>query len=249
MTDDPTTTGDEVIEFVRAARHIRTVPGGKVVERTTFALDFKCDLIFTVADEALTISFETVVNSQPYKVSFPPLALNTFETSADLNIYLDSIKQNFLTLLQPRLAQEAVSTLQVLMLGIYGMMNPGAVDRARIIEGYTEQGIEHLNTMLAQLPERQKPGTWSKIGLRNAVADAAFRLIQRGVKGRALTLDATYEEMREQFKEHTPASGEALRKQLEDRGLNWRVIKAEVERYAEAEAESPLPPPVSSEIH
>lgn len=61
MADDPTTTGPATINAsnIRAALpHVRTIPGANVIEHFGFTLDFKGDLIFTVSNNALTISLE-----------------------------------------------------------------------------------------------------------------------------------------------------------------------------------------------
>lgn len=234
MADDLTTTGATRIDDPRAAAYyMRMLPGANVIEHTPFTLDFKCDLIFTVSNNALIISLQMgKPDESGFRMDFPPRSLNDFEKPEDLNTYLDAVKTNFKTLLRPRMTQEAFSTLQVLILGLYFILNHGAGDRERIIKGYTEQATTLLESMLAALPAKLKPGTWSKVALRHAVDSAAFRLIRRGVKGRALTLDVVCEEMRTEHGEQTPASGEALRKQLEERGLNWRAIKGAAQRTA-----------------
>jgi hypothetical protein len=254
MADDPTTTGEKQPEPTQTggtldtegiARALRHFPGGAVTERSPFTFNWECELVYKVADRELTIELEIKdrhgqieMRTEVFKAP-----LSTFGSPTELNMFLADVKRNYFDTLREQLAREATSLLVDACRALCHMLGFGVEDRARIIKDHTDETARALEVLLAALPEKQRGESgWAKVALRSAVWVATVRLIQRGVTGRALTLDAVNDELRTLYPTQTPQSGEALRKQLDERGLSWRTLKAEAERLAL----TPVPPPPSS---
>lgn len=250
MADDPTTTGPE-FNPAKLAEGLRTLMGAHVTEHSPFRCELKGDLVFTVADGRLTITLDVEgggEQGEPVKATmdFP---LERFGATEMLNAFLRGVKRNFLNSLRDALTAETFLHAADVTNAMLGLMEIEDIDRPEIIRRHVEDTAKRLEVNLRELPERPKGATWSKIALRNAVANVAGQLALRGVTGRALTLEAVNKELRVAFPEAAPQNGEALRKQLDERGLSWRQIKTAAQKYArykKAEAErrgiSPLTP-------
>jgi len=251
MTDDPTTTGPEdstgrrKLSPLEFAEHLRGLPGGSVTEHSPFEINLSCDLIFTVANNALTISLEMKGGGEPdNKATSHAFPLGIFGGPENLNSFLAELKRNYFRALRPMIVSEAVRYLEDVRAGVAALMELENTPRAAIIKRHTDATAAQLEKeLLAPLPERTKSGVWTKIALRHAVMNSALRLYARRVRGRALDLDAINDELRRMHGEMAPQSGEALRKQLADRGLRWRQLKAEVEGYARLHFEAEDSPP------
>ena len=239
--------GDREVSQREFMQTMRALPGANVTEWATFDLPINGKISFTIKGGLLTVSIEldATTNTAPFALELPPAPLQEYGDPETLNNYLAAVKRNFIQVVGGQLQREAARTLQAVCIGTYVLINPGSGDRETIIEDYTKDMALHLSALLAKLPPTRKPGGWSKIALRNAVMAAALRLALRGVKGRALTLEAVRDEMWPQFGELTPASGEALRKQMDERKLNWRALKRLVTNYAADVARGQAPGPES----
>jgi hypothetical protein len=232
MADDPTTTG--AMQPGDMANVFRALPGATVTERWPFEFKWLCDLTFSVADNALTITLEIDKGPNATRHELPPVALSYFGTPDNLNNFLTDLKRNFFGGLRSSLTHEATLHLLDVRAALCSLMELEGADRASIIARHTAATAERLTHALARLPERQKSGAWTKIALKNAVQTAALKLLHRGVKGRKLTLDAVNAELRAEYGDQAPQSGEALRKQLEERELSWRALKSEIQRYVQS---------------
>lgn len=258
MEDDPTTTGPQAANFTidgepmtgpEIARRLRALTGANVEEVSPYVLNLRCDLVFKVAGGELCIALEIKGRDSETveaRDDLAPIPLHVFGDVNTLNAFLEDMKRNFGSAMRGRLSHEAAllmrDTARALAV-MHGVMNG---DSESIIKAHTDSTAEGLRIVLANIPQKRHAGGWSKVALRNAVVVAAYRLLRRGVRGRALTLDAVRDELAAEHGQQAPASGEALRKQLEERGLNWRPLKAAAERHAEAEAGSRAEPPLES---
>jgi hypothetical protein len=236
MNDNSTTESAEATlpEVVKA---LRGVPNAVSTEHSTFSFEWKCDLIFTVKDNALTITLEIGEGEGKASTVTKPRPLQYFGTPNNLNAFLVDLKRNYFATLRDTLQHEAVLHLHDVLTALRFMMGLEAGGAAEIIKQHTKDAEVRLRKMLEQLPDHHRGGAWTKIALKTAVQTATLRLLQRGVKGRDLNLDAVNKDLRAAYGSDAPQSGEALRKQLDERGLSWRQLKTEVQRF-EANATS-----------
>jgi hypothetical protein len=216
---------------------LRALPGVSSKERLHFEFKWRCDLIFAVADNALTITLEIGEGDNVETEVMQPVPLQYFGTPENLNAFLTELKRNFLAGLRPTLTHEAVLFLYDVRAFLFSIMELDGSNRDDAIKRHTDATSARLTQLFARLPERQRSTVWTKIALKNAVQTAALCLLERGINGRALNLDAVNTELLAQYGNQAPQSGEALRKQLDERKLSWRQLKTEVQRYAQLRSE------------
>lgn len=250
MVDDPTTTGPEEFKPAELAEALRGLMGAKVTEHWPFTLTLQCDVVFIVEEGQLEIRLDIAAGPEGGEGSSQNmrLPLSMFVAPPLLNAFLRGLRHNFTDTLRDSLAQEAMLHLRDVTGAMLTLMEVQDVSREDIIRDHLEVTTQRLRVNLAALPERPRGGAWTKIGLRDVVARAAARLCLQGITGRALNLDAVNAELRAEYGNQAPQSGEALRKQLADRGLSWRQIKMAAESYCrhmKAEAERQGVSPVS----
>ncbi len=157
-----------------------------------------------------------------------------FGNPAVLHNFLQDLKRNYFKALRPAVEDEAFLLINDVRSALCGMLGLEGIDRADLIKWHQEKTAQRLETLLDKVPTPKPAGGWTKFQLENVVRGVAFNLYRRGSRGRALNLQAVNAELRTQFGDAAPASGEALRKQLDDRKLQWRDIKREVTRFAES---------------
>ena len=229
MADDPlVVTGQLSPE--QLTRVLRGMPGGNVTEETHFDFAWHAKLISVVAEGRVTIRLEIKGKDEDAEIThyeLAPMPLAYFGSPQSLNTFLDDLKRNYTATLRAVLAHEAGLLLRDIQLALCYLsgLEPGG--RADVIRLHTEAAGDRLRELLSNLPEHRPPGPWTAYTLALAVRRAVVQLYQRGVRGRALNLDAVNAELRAIYNLDAPASGEALRKQLAERDLNWRQLKAE----------------------
>lgn len=247
--------GGERVTPQEAVRKLRGLPGGVVTEITKIPIQLRSELTFTVANNELRIQLkvkEKEGDADAVVWDARPAPLSAFGMGGELNAFLEDVKRNLAKALRPWLSNEIALLTADIVAACALLRGVTREDPEAIIRNHTRAAVESLNKMLEGVP-KHTGGGWSKVALHQAVYLAAFRLAFHGYKPRALTLDAVNDELRTTFRDDAPASGEALRKQLAERGLNWSEIKASATRAARsavehakrAEAEARQRPPFS----
>lgn len=232
MADGPSTTGDvQVQELMRA---LYALSGGQLEERSPFDLSFTGALTFAVAEGRLSIALEINTADGLDKRHLASVPVTYFGNPTVWSTFLQRLKRNYFKALRPALEDEAFLLINDVRGALCGMLGLEGIDRADLIKWHQEKTAQRLETLLENMPTPKPAGAWTKFQLENIVRGVALNLYRRGTRGRALNLQAVNAELRAEFGDAAPASGEALRKQLDDRKLQWRDIKREVTRFAES---------------
>jgi hypothetical protein len=215
------------------ARLLSALPGGHVEERNPFDLNFRGALTFAVAEGRLSIALEINTADGSHKRELASVPLTYFGNPAVLSTFLQDLKENYFKVLRPAIEDEAFLLVNDVRGALCGMLGLDSLGRADLIRRHQEQTAQRLETLLEKMPTPKPAGAWTKFQLENIVRGVALNLYRAGKRGRALNLQAVNAQLRAEFGDAAPASGEALRKQLDDRKLQWRDIKKEITRAAE----------------
>jgi hypothetical protein len=199
-------------------------------ERSPFTITLSGDVIFEVHDGALTISLEVDQNKESSErvTGSRTVPLSYFPSPNILINFLQDVKRNFFELMRDNLIDETFLHLSDVSGFAASIRELDAISKQQIIEQHVEKTRDRLTKLLAPIPDSQGRSFWTKHKLDVAVRVAAFFLIKEQKK---LTLDAVTAEMRKNYGDNTPASGEALRKQLDLFKIDWMKLKAEVREY------------------
>ncbi len=212
----------------------RSFTPGTVREVSPFSVTLKGDLIFEAKDIerelTITLDLEKAPNSSERMAFYVTQPLDYFTSTNHLVQFLQTLKSNFLETLRATLEHEIVLQLEDVTRFSARTMGVGTDSKTKILDNHIAATRARLEEQLAELPNKPHHSKWAKHTLERAVRIAAMVVYS---KGDHLTLQAVRDDLFTLYGEDMPASGEALRKQLEEFNLSWRKIKAETKRMAE----------------
>jgi hypothetical protein len=232
MAEDPPKAGDVQLQDV--AQMLPAGEDGNVEKPSLFDLSFTGALTFSVAEGRLSIALEINTTNGPDTRREASVPVAYFGNSAVLGAFLQDFKRNYFKVLRPALEDEAFLLINDVRGALCGMRGLEGIDRAALIKWHQEKTAQRLEAFLEGMPTPKPAGAWTKFQLDNIVRGVALNLYRAGKRGRALNLQAVNAQLRAEFGDAAPASGEALRKQLDNRKLQWRDIKKEITRAAES---------------
>lgn len=207
--------------------------GGVIREQSPFDFSFKGDLTFEVNGPKRTVTITLEVKGreseepQPFVTELP---FQVFPTPEHIFTFLRDLKRNYFETLRDTLTQEAVLQLQDVTRFLGATMELTPESKEDIAKDHVESTRERVLTHLGSLPDKPKHSRWTKHTLTHAVTAAAAEVGRANGK---LTLQTVRDEMAKVHGDDTPASGEALRKQLEEFGVSWTKLKGELRRWLE----------------
>ncbi len=201
---------------------------GHAREVSPFTITIKGALVFEVngGERALNLSLE--IEDAPGSPFTNTQPLSNFPSSVALVNFLAEIKRNFFELMRQNLTAEIVLNMEDVSGFVAHMMGFGRENKREIVKNHVDKTESRISHLLSPMPDNPRRVAWTKYALEYETR-FALHLLTSG--GRKTTLDTVADVLRERHPAVAPASGEALRKQLERFGLSWRKIKTDTKRW------------------
>jgi hypothetical protein len=216
-----------------APRSTRTLPLGIVREVSPFDFKLEGNLTFELGGNERTVKIILEIKNDPLSPYTNTLSFDLFPTFEAMLKYLSEIKGSFLDpeIVERHLAGELALNLDDVSGFVGHFMALGNQNKQDIIEHHVKATEKRLADLLNLLPDRPKRtrSAWTRYTLEREVRIAIQAVRKAGGK---ITLSTVRDELRERHGDDAPASGEALRKQLDVFKIDWMTLKAEAKAFA-----------------
>jgi hypothetical protein len=208
---------------------------GNIREESPFTITLKGNLIFDVSGIARTVTVTMELEpkaDEAERTSFSVTQpFNYFPSANHIFLFLKNLKRNFFETVRDAMADEARLQLRDVSRFLTARFEFAPDSKEQITKDHLEATRERIVRFLVELPEKPRHAKWTKYTLERAVRIAALAAYTTDPK--KFTLQDVRDEMFKSYREDTPASGDALRKALEEFDVSWSRIKSETRSVAD----------------
>ncbi len=220
----------EHLEEKETSPEATELPFGVMREESPFTITLKGNLVFEFGGAERTVKtileIEDAIGS-PFSSDAMPFSY--FASPQLLGTFLAALKGNFFELMKQSLSEQLALDLALASGFVAHALELDTNGKEEIIEHHVQKTRERLKQLLSPLPDKARRAVWTRPKLEQAARAAALNVYTSGDK---LTLEAVADEIRKHYGANAPASGEALRKQLERFQIDWMKIKTDTKRFA-----------------